>query len=83
MVLLTSEAEKLHSMNLLLYMAPLAAFILLPFTLYIEGNVFAHTVEKARGDPFILFLLLGNATVAYLVKVLAVKRLPMCHIRVL
>ncbi|KAK7389297.1 hypothetical protein VNO78_24168 [Psophocarpus tetragonolobus] len=66
-ILLTSEAEKLHSMNLLLYMAPLAAFILLPFTLYIEGNVFAFTLHKAKDDPFIVFLLLGNATVAYLV----------------
>ncbi|KHN04324.1 Putative sugar phosphate/phosphate translocator [Glycine soja] len=66
-ILLTSEAEKLHSMNLLLYMAPLAAMILLPFTLYIEGNVLALTIEKAKGDPFIVFLLLGNATVAYLV----------------
>ncbi|KAI4315335.1 hypothetical protein L6164_028157 [Bauhinia variegata] len=66
-ILLTSEAEKLHSMNLLLYMAPMAALILLPLTLYIEGNVAAYTVEKARGDKFIIFLLIGNATVAYLV----------------
>ena len=66
-ILLTSEAEKLHSMNLLLYMAPMAALILLPFTLYIEGNVAAVTAEKARGDPYIAFLLIGNATVAYLV----------------
>lgn len=66
-LLLTSEAERLHSMNLLLYMAPMAAMILLPFTLYIEGNVFAVTVEKARGDGFMVFLLVGNATVAYLV----------------
>ncbi|KAJ1381323.1 Sugar phosphate transporter domain [Sesbania bispinosa] len=66
-ILLTSEAEKLHSMNLLLYMAPMAALILLPFTLYIEGNVLSFTIEKARSDPFIVFLLVGNATVAYLV----------------
>ena len=66
-IILTSEAEKLHSMNLLLYMAPMAALILLPFTLYIEGNVAAFTVEKAKGDSFIIFLLIGNATVAYLV----------------
>ena len=59
-ILLTSEAEKLH-------MAPMAALILLPFTLYIEGNVAAITIEKARGDPFIVLLLAGNATVAYLV----------------
>ncbi|KAH6768958.1 Nucleotide-sugar transporter family protein [Perilla frutescens var. frutescens] len=66
-ILLTSEAEKLHSMNLLLYMAPMAAVILLPFTLYIEGNVFAITVEKGKGDSFMVFLLIANATVAYLV----------------
>ncbi|KAI7989216.1 putative sugar phosphate/phosphate translocator [Camellia lanceoleosa] len=66
-LLLTSDAEKLHSMNLLLYMAPMAALILLPFTLYVEGNVLAITVEKARNDSFIVFLLIGNATVAYLV----------------
>lgn len=66
-LLLTSEAEKLHSMNLLLYMAPMAALILLPFTLYIEGNVLAITLEKAKTDSFIVFLLIGNATVAYLV----------------
>lgn len=66
-ILLTSEAEKLHSMNLLLYMAPMAALILLPITLYKEGNVAAITLEKARDDKFIIFLLLGNATVAYMV----------------
>ncbi|CAL1394866.1 unnamed protein product [Linum trigynum] len=38
---LTSEAEKLHSMNLLLYMVSMAVMILLSFTLYIEGNVAA------------------------------------------
>ncbi|KAL8158919.1 hypothetical protein V2J09_000456 [Rumex salicifolius] len=66
-LILTSESEKLHSMNLLLYMAPMAAAILLPFSIYIEGNVLAITAEKARGDWFIVFLLFGNATVAYLV----------------
>lgn len=66
-ILLTSESEKLHSMNLLLYMAPMAAMILLPFSLYIEGNVLAVTMEKSRGDWFIVLLLIGNATVAYLV----------------
>ncbi|KAK2989141.1 hypothetical protein RJ640_027215 [Escallonia rubra] len=66
-LLLTSEGEKLHSMNLLLYMAPMAAMILLPFTLYIEGNVLGITLEKARGNWNMVFLLFGNATVAYLV----------------
>lgn len=66
-IILSSDSEKLHSMNLLLYMAPMAALILFPFSLYFEGNVAAITVEKAKGDWFIVFLLLGNATVAYLV----------------
>lgn len=66
-ILLTSEAERLHSMNLLLYMAPISALILLPLTLYIEGNVARVTLEKARGNGFVVVLLVGNATVAYLV----------------
>ncbi|MED6133972.1 hypothetical protein PIB30_033105 [Stylosanthes scabra] len=66
-ILLTSEGEKLHSMNLLLYMAPMAAMILLPLTLYIEGNVLSVTIEKAKEDPYMVLLLVGNATVAYLV----------------
>ncbi|XP_076905700.1 putative sugar phosphate/phosphate translocator At1g12500 [Bidens hawaiensis] len=66
-LLLTSDSEKLHSMNLLLYMAPMAAMILLPFSLYIEGNVFAKTVDKFSSDSFMAVLLIGNATVAYLV----------------
>ncbi|KAM0046087.1 putative sugar phosphate transporter domain-containing protein [Helianthus debilis subsp. tardiflorus] len=66
-LLLSSESEKLHSMNLLLYMAPMAAMILLPFSLYIEGNVLSVTLEKAKSDSFMILLLVGNATVAYLV----------------
>jgi len=66
-LLLTSEAEKLHSMNLLMYMAPIAALLLLPVTLFVEGNVLAITIEKARENTFIIFLLLGNMTMAYLV----------------
>ncbi|KAL9252598.1 putative sugar phosphate/phosphate translocator [Drosera capensis] len=66
-IILSSDSEKLHSMNLLLYMAPMAAAILLPVSLYIEGNVAAVTIEKARADWSIILLLAGNATVAYLV----------------
>ena len=65
-ILLTSEVEKLHPMNLQ-YMAPMAALILLPFSLYIEGNVAVIIIEKARGDSYMKFLLLGNAIVVYLV----------------
>ncbi|GKB87705.1 probable sugar phosphate/phosphate translocator [Tanacetum coccineum] len=66
-LLLTSDNEKLHSMNLLLYMAPMVACILLPFSFYIEGDVFGKTVKKAKSDWFMVFLLIGNATVAYCV----------------
>ncbi|XP_021754028.1 probable sugar phosphate/phosphate translocator At1g12500 [Chenopodium quinoa] len=66
-LLLTSDSEKLNSMNLLMYMAPMAAAVLLPFSLYIEGNVAGITIQKAKQDWFIVFLLVGNATVAYLV----------------
>ena len=66
-ILLTSEAEKLHSMNLLLYMAPISGLILLPFTLMWEGNVLALTIDKAKEHPFILLLLFANMTIAYLV----------------
>eukprot|EP00249_Psilotum_nudum_P007972 c20951_g2_i1 orf=319-1347(+) len=66
-ILLASEGEKLHSMNLLMYMAPMSALLLLPFTLVCEGNIFAVTFKKARETPLILLLLLGNTTMAYLV----------------
>lgn len=66
-LLLTCEAEKLHSMNLLMYMAPIAALLLLPVTLFVEGNVVAIAIEKARENTFIIFLLLGNMTMAYFV----------------
>ncbi|KMZ57534.1 Nucleotide-sugar transporter family protein [Zostera marina] len=66
-IILTSEGEKMNSMNLLLYMAPMAAVMLLPVSIYIEGNVAAITTKKAMEDPTVVLLLLGNATVAYLV----------------
>ncbi|ONK79976.1 uncharacterized protein A4U43_C01F12440 [Asparagus officinalis] len=39
------------------------AAILLPLSFYIEGNVAAVTLDKAAGDPRLLWLLFGNATV--------------------
>jgi hypothetical protein len=60
--------EKLNSMNLLMYMAPVAVVVLLPATLALEDNVLGITVEKARADgPGILFLLLLNSGMAYFV----------------
>lgn len=65
-LLLSNDAEKLHSMNLLLYMAPMAIGFLLPVSLLVEGNVAAIVVAKAQTDPWILLLLFLNATLAYL-----------------
>nr|GEV89898.1 probable sugar phosphate/phosphate translocator At3g11320 [Tanacetum cinerariifolium] len=49
-ILLSSEGEKLNSMNLLLYIAPIAVVILLPATLFMEENVVGITIALARKD---------------------------------
>jgi len=65
-LLLSNESEKLHSMNLLLYMAPFAVCLLLPASLILEGNVLAKVITKAQEDPSILVLLFANGSLAYL-----------------
>ncbi|KAG8048171.1 hypothetical protein GUJ93_ZPchr0008g12004 [Zizania palustris] len=49
-ILLSSEGEKLNSMNLLLYMAPIAVILLLPATIFMEDNVVGITIELAKKD---------------------------------
>nr|XP_043609891.1 probable sugar phosphate/phosphate translocator At5g05820 [Erigeron canadensis] len=66
-ILLSSEGEKLNSMNLLLYMAPVAVVILLPATLLMEDNVVGITIALARKDVNIIWYLLFNSALAYLV----------------
>ncbi|MFS8001670.1 putative sugar phosphate transporter domain-containing protein [Helianthus anomalus] len=66
-ILLSSEGEKLNSMNLLLYVAPVAVVILLPATLIMEDNVVGITIALARKDVNIVWYLLFNSVVAYLV----------------
>lgn len=66
-ILLSSEGEKLNSMNLLLYMAPIAVVFLLPATLYMEENVVGITLALAREDFKIIWLLLFNSALAYFV----------------
>ncbi|GLT37558.1 hypothetical protein SLA2020_118690 [Shorea laevis] len=66
-ILLSSEQEKLNSMNLLMYMAPIALAILLPATLLMEGNVLGVTVALAKKDVKIVYYLLFNSSLAYLV----------------
>ena len=59
--------EKLNSMNLLLYMAPIAVLVLLPATLFLEGNVVGITMGLARADFGIVWMLLINSAMAYFV----------------
>lgn len=66
-ILLSSEGEKLNSMNLLLYMAPIAVVILLPATLFMEDNVVGITIALARKDVNIVWYLLFNSAMAYCV----------------
>ncbi|XP_020576448.1 probable sugar phosphate/phosphate translocator At3g11320 [Phalaenopsis equestris] len=66
-ILLSSEGEKLNSMNLLLYMAPIAVVFLLPATLFMEENVVGITLALARKDIKIIWYLLFNSSLAYFV----------------
>ncbi|XP_047329915.1 probable sugar phosphate/phosphate translocator At3g11320 [Impatiens glandulifera] len=66
-ILLSSEGEKLNSMNLLLYMSPIAVGLLLPATLLMEENVVGITVALARNDVKIVWYLLFNSSLAYCV----------------
>ncbi|CAN6576207.1 unnamed protein product [Malus baccata var. baccata] len=66
-ILLSSDGEKLDSMNLLLYMAPLAVAFLLPATLLMEKNVVGFTIELARKDIKIIWYLFFNSSMAYFV----------------
>ncbi|KAF9598557.1 hypothetical protein IFM89_028089 [Coptis chinensis] len=66
-ILLSSEGEKLNSMNLLLYMAPIAVVFLLPATLLMEENVVGITLALAREDFKIIWYLLFNSSLAYFV----------------
>ncbi|XP_027336495.1 probable sugar phosphate/phosphate translocator At3g11320 [Abrus precatorius] len=66
-ILLSSEGEKLDSMNLLLYMAPIAMMVLLPTTLLMEENVIWITIELARRDIRIIWYLILSSSLAYFV----------------
>lgn len=69
-ILLSSDSEKLTSMNLLMYMAPIASAALLPASLLMEGNVLAVTLQKGAESPRIFAYLAGNMTMAYLVNLM-------------
>ncbi|KAK6149125.1 hypothetical protein DH2020_016650 [Rehmannia glutinosa] len=64
-VLLSNEGEKLNSMNLMLYMAPIAVVVLLPAALVMEPNVLDVVVSLGIEHKFMWLLLLINSTMAY------------------
>ncbi|GMH15384.1 hypothetical protein Nepgr_017225 [Nepenthes gracilis] len=66
-ILLSSEGEKLNSMNLLLYMAPIAVVFLLPATLIMEENVVGITIALTRDDIKIMWYLIFNSALAFCV----------------
>ncbi|XP_057536018.1 probable sugar phosphate/phosphate translocator At3g11320 [Amaranthus tricolor] len=66
-ILLSSDSEKLNSMNLLMYMAPIAVVCLIPAALTLEKNVVGITVALAREDRSIVWYLLFNSALAYFV----------------
>lgn len=59
--------EKLNSMNLLMYMAPVAVMALFPVALYMERGVVGITIALARDDWKFLIYLLFNSALAYFV----------------
>ncbi|KAJ8570391.1 hypothetical protein K7X08_037363 [Anisodus acutangulus] len=64
-ILLSNEGEKLNSMNLLLYMSPIAVLVLLPATLVMEPNVIDATITLAVTHRYLVLLILINSTMAY------------------
>lgn len=66
-ILLSSEGEKLNSMNLLMYMAPVAVITLIPAALVMEQDVIRITIALARDDVTVLWLLIFNSALAYFV----------------
>ncbi|XVE61106.1 hypothetical protein DITRI_Ditri06bG0013200 [Diplodiscus trichospermus] len=64
-ILLSSEGEKLNSMNLLLYMSPIAVLVLVPAVLIMEPNVLEVILSLGRQHRYMWLLLLVNSTMAY------------------
>ncbi|CAL1352397.1 unnamed protein product [Linum trigynum] len=64
-ILLSSDGEKLNSMNLLLYMSPIAVFVLVPAVIVMEPDVLNYTLALGRKDKFMWLLLILNSSLAY------------------
>ncbi|CAN6331245.1 unnamed protein product [Urochloa humidicola] len=66
-ILLSSEEEKMNSMDLLRYMAPVAVILLVLVTLIMEREAFGVVATLAREDPNFIWILLCNSSMAYFV----------------
>ncbi|XP_015692779.2 probable sugar phosphate/phosphate translocator At3g11320 [Oryza brachyantha] len=66
-ILLSSEEEKLNSMDLLRYMAPVAVILLIPATLIMERDALSMVTVLVREDPSFIWILLCNSSLAYFV----------------
>lgn len=64
-ILLSSDGEKLNSMNLLLYMSPIAVLVLLPATLIMEPSVIEVTISLGKEHRYMWLLLGINSALAY------------------
>ncbi|KAL4523907.1 hypothetical protein Ndes2526B_g08135 [Nannochloris sp. 'desiccata'] len=65
-IMLSDSSEKMDSLSLLLYMAPVAAAALVPVVLYFEPTALANALILGRSGGFWL-LLLFNSFLAYFV----------------
>lgn len=66
-VLLSSSADKLDSLNLLRYMAPIACLMLLPGVLILEGNAFDQAQAIAARYPSFYYAFFLNSFLAFFV----------------
>eukprot|EP00884_Botryococcus_braunii_P000978 jgi/Botrbrau1/10881/Bobra.0025s0058.1 len=64
-ILLSQVGDRLDSMSLLMYMSPIAATLLLPATLLMEGNVVQQVRDSAATYPWMLPMLAANSFMAF------------------
>lgn len=65
--LLSNPDEKLDSMNLLRYMAPVSCMVLLPMTIIMEDTPFYHAIRIASDYPSFYGALILNCLLAFFV----------------
>ncbi|OEL18085.1 putative sugar phosphate/phosphate translocator, partial [Dichanthelium oligosanthes] len=65
--LLYTCREKMNSMGLLRYIAPVAVILLVPATLIIEREAFGVVATLAQEDPNFIWILLCNSSLTYFV----------------